>query len=806
MIISPLKQAVRSLSKSPGFLAVAVLTLALGMGANTTFFSVLYGVVLRSLPYPDAHELMEIRNGGAAASNDGRISLAELRDYRERQRSFAGFGAYVIGRATLNLDDGAERVVRTRITANLMPLLGVKPAIGRGFNESEERAGNDLVVVLSHAFWQTHLRGAPDIVGQTVRLDGKSHIVVGIMPAGFSFADPNTAIWQPVDSASRGNQDRANRSLSVVGRRSSGVSPAQAAADLQRVARQLRMENAASYPGESRWKLGLVPLRDAQFGRMFAPLAALTAAAAAVLLIAGVNVAIMFLLRAAVRRREIAIRLSLGAGRRHIVQQLLAESIVVCALGCAGGALVAVFGLQLLKAFPPVEIPRLQEVAINGPIAAFMIGVLLFVTIFVGLAPAFAVLKNRVVEGMTQSTRVTESRSAVRLRDALTVVEIALAVMLLVCGGLAVRSLRGLLRDDVGFTTQQLLTFKTNLTEDRYPDRARANRFYEQLTAKLEALPGVASVAAVSYLPLSGESQFRGALPVAPNSAPGNPQPLPVAWRVVRGPYFSAMGSTLRAGRLFNETDRAEAPLVTVIDDELARRVWASEGAAIGQRLRYTDGTNSEIRTVVGVIHHLKHAGPGSVSLPEAYVPHEQYYQRGMYTVVKTTGAASGVTPLIRARLAEVDPAIPMYFVETMERRYATALAFPRFTAGLVTAFSTLALLLAGVGIFGVTAYSVAQRQREFGIRFALGSPRAHVARLVLGRVARLGLIGGVIGALGALWAGEMMRSLLVGIEPADLPSLAIAVAAIGLTALAASLAPVIRAMRVDPMEVLRAE
>ncbi|HEY1109209.1 MAG TPA: ABC transporter permease, partial [Opitutaceae bacterium] len=311
-----MKQALRSLSKSPGFFAVAVLTLAIGMGANTTFFSVLYGVVLRGLPFPNASELVEIRNLGPALGNNlGRVSIAHLRDYRERQRSFAGLGAYTIGRTTLSLADGAERVIVMRATANLFPVLGVAPSLGRNFNESEELGASGRVVIVSHDFWQNHLGGTPQVLEQTVRLNGTPCTIIGVMPAGFSFGEAGVALWQPLDFTPRGASDRTDLFLSVVARRAADASPAQAAADLQRVARQLRADMPAEYPVESQWTLGLVPLRDAQYGQMRAPLAALTAAAAAVLLIACVNVAIMFLLRAAVRRREIAIRLSLGAGR-----------------------------------------------------------------------------------------------------------------------------------------------------------------------------------------------------------------------------------------------------------------------------------------------------------------------------------------------------------------------------------------------------------------------------------------------------------------------------------------------------------
>lgn len=795
-----MKHALRSLAKSPGFTAVAVLTIALGIGANTTFFSVLYGVVLRGLPYANASELVEIRNLGRLGSNNGRVSLAELRDYRTRQRSLVGIAAYAAGRATLGLDDGAERVVQARITANFFPLLRVQPAQGRNFAETEEREGNDRVVIISAEFWQRHFRGAADILGRPVRLNGAEHTVVGVMPPGFiSPGERGTEIWKPLDFSSRGAADRTDRGLSIVARLAPGFTFARATQDLERVARELKAEQPADYPAGSQWNLDLVSLRQSQHGRMLAPLGALMSAAGAVLLIACVNVAIMFLLRAAVRRREMMIRLAIGASRWHLMRQLLAESAVVCFLGAAGGLAVAVFGLEALKAFPPADIPRLQAVAIDAPVALFTIGVLLLVTVLVGLAPAVTLFRARVTLDVAQTGRSTESRAAVRLRETLTVVEIALAVMLLVGGGLAFRSLHNLLRDDVGFATARLFTFKTNLTPQAYPDLARANRFYEQFIAKLESLPGVASVAAVSSLPLSGESQF---VPVVPWA--GEPVGT-VAWRVVRGPYFSTVGATLRHGRFFEATDRIDTPLVAVVDDAFARRYWPTEAAALGQSVRFGAGADEHTRTIVGIVQHVKHAGPGKESLPEAYVPQTQCYQRGMFVVIKTAGATS-FAPLVRARLAEIDPAVPMYFVETMEQRFAGTVALPRFTAGLVGAFSVLALVLAGVGIFAVTGYSVSQRAREFGIRFALGAQRSHVAALVLGRTGRLALIGGTIGAVAAFHIAGLMQSLLFGVDPVDGPTLAVAAIVTVATALVASLVPLARALRVSPVEALRAE
>lgn len=415
------------------------------------------------------------------------------------------------------------------------------------------------------------------------------------------------------------------------------------------------------------------------------------------------------------------------------------------------------------------------------------------------LAPAVTLFKARATVDIAQTGRTTESRPAVRLREALTVTEIALAVMLLMGAGLAFRGLNKLLRDDVGFATERLFTFKTNLTPQAYPDQTRANRFYEQLTAKLESLPGVTSVAAVSVLPFSIDSQFALAAPVI------GEKPSTVAWRVVRGPYFSTMGMTLVQGRFLDATDRADAPSVAVVDDAFARRFWPTEAAALGQSVRFGEGANAHTRTIVGIVHHVKHRGPGKESLPEVYVPQAQSYQRGMYTVIKAANATA-LAPLVRAKLAELDPAVPMYFFQTMEQRFVGAIALERFTAGLVGAFSALALMLAAVGIFDVTAYSVAQRSREFGIRFALGAPRSHVVGLVLGRTGRLAVIGGTIGAVAAFQIEGLMTSLLVGVDPLDAPTLGVAAAIIVVTALVASLVPLTRALRVSPVEALRAE
>jgi putative ABC transport system permease protein len=806
--MADLRYALRQLARSPGFTAVALLTLTLGMGANTAFFSVLYGVVLRQPPYPGAERLVSLHNVWASeVGNGGRLSRAEFRDYDARLRAFDGIAASDLGRMTLTSPGArevfAERVKVSRTTPDLFPILGIAPARGRGIRAGDEHGG--AIAVLSHELWQSQFGGAEDMLGRTIRLNGVEHAIVGVMPAGFGYPEPDMGAWLPMDLTPRGESDRSDHYLAVVGRLAPGMSPDDARLDLQRVGRELQQDAPGAYPADGRWSIGAESLRQTQFGRMLLPLGWLMAAASSVLLLACVNVAIMSLLRAVSRRREISIRLALGATRRDVIRQLAAEAAVLCALGAMGGLFVAGLGLDLLKAFAPGDIPRLQEVAINIPTALFTSGVLVVVTLIVGLVPALAAVRIKAFDGSLPTGRSSDGRATTRLRDTLTVMEIAVAASLLVCTGLTVRSLHALVRVDLGFATEHRFAFKTNLTERDYPDAARVERFYAQLTAKLESLPGTLSIGAISYLPLSGEGHAIGAAPVHA-SAERDAAQLTVGWGIVRGRYFETMNVRLLRGRLFSTDDRPSSQAVAIVDDVLARRLWTSEAAALGQRLRFGAGPGAETRTVVGVVRRVSHLGPSRESLPMAYAPQAQVYQRGMYTVVRTTSTPQALTPAVRAALASVDPSVPMYFAETVDARYDEALALPRFTAGLVSAFGSLALLLAGVGIFGVTGYAVAQRTREFGIRLALGAQRAHVGALVLGRVGVLAGVGLALGGALGLGLASLMSGILFGVEPGDPLTMAAVMAAIGFTAMLASLAPLRNAVRVNPAEILRAE
>jgi predicted permease len=798
-----LRLALRLFARSPGFAAVAILTLALGMGANTAFFSVLYGVVFAEPPYSDAARLVSIRHVRTdAAVADGRLSRAEIRDLRERTRAFSGIAGADLGRMTLTATGAgegmAERVKASNVTPNMFAVLGVVPVRGRVLVETDLQG--PPAAVISAALWQSHFGGANDVLSRTVRLNGVEYSIVGVAPGEFAYPEPEIAAWMPLN-LTRDATDRDNRYLFTVARLGPGIGAAEAARDLERVAAGLRQDLPGVYR-EPTWSLGLVSLRESLFGHMRLSLGVLQGAAALVLLVACVNVSIMSLLRAAGRRRELAIRFAIGASRAHVARQLLTEAAVMCTLGALGGLALARAAVTALKAFAPAGIPRLEEIALSVPVTIFVASVLVIVTLVVGLAPIAISTRFHGVEGGLPTTRASDGLATTRLRDSLTIMEIALAAALVICAGLTLRSLHKLLRVDVGFATTHLVSFKTNLTERAYPDQARVERFYEALSTRLLALPGARSVGGVSYLPLSGEGQF---LTAAPAGSPGEAN-TSIAWGVVRGRYFETMSIGLLHGRLFEASDSATSPPVAIVDATLARRWFASEADAVGQRIRIGAAPDSPVRTIVGVVRAVSHIGPGRTSPPTAYAPQSQVYQRGMYTVVQANVPPETLMRASRAALASLDPEIPMYFAASVETRYDDAIALPRFTTGLVSAFSTLALVLAGVGIFGVTAYSVTQRTREFGIRVALGAQRHHVGALVVGRVAALALPGIAIGSVLGFAGGSLMSSLLFEVAPADPATFVAALVMIAVTSLVAAVAPLYQAVRISPAVALRAE
>jgi putative ABC transport system permease protein len=800
-----LRLAVRLLTRAPGFAFIAILTLALGMGANTAFFSVLYGVVLAEPPYPDAGRLVSIRHVRSDTSvPDSRLARAEVRDIRERARAFEGIAAADLGRATLTAtgegEGLADRVKVSRVTPNLFSVLGVSAMRGRTLLDADADGQGSNAVVIGAGLWQSHFGGAADVLSRRIRLNGIEYPIVGVMPKEFAYPEPDMAVWMPLDLRPRDASDRGDRYLFTVARLGAGIDAANASRDLARIATQLRHDFPDVYR-EPAWSIGLVSLRESQFGHMRLSLGVLQGAAAFVLLIACVNVSIMSLLRTVGRRKELAIRFALGAGRSHVARQLLAESTILCGLGALAGLAIAQFAVSAVKAYAPANIPRLQEITLSLPAALFSAAVLVVVTLIVGLMP-IAATRFRGISGGVPTSRVSDGRATTRLRDGLTIVEIGLAAALVICAGLTLRSLHKLLTVDLGFATTHVVSFKTNLTPGAYPDVERVDRFYDALHTRLQALPGARRVGAVSYLPLSGEGMSMAAAPASSSDAAS----LGVGWEIVRGRYFEAMGIRLLHGRLFEAADRATSDPVAIVDAGLARRWFGREANAIGQRIRIAGGPDVQFHTIVGVVRDVSHSGPGKINLPTVYAPQSQVYQRGMYSVIETSTPPDALLRAARAALASVDAAVPMYFAASVETRYDDALALPRFTAGLVSAFSTLALVLAGVGIFGVTAYAVSQRTREFGIRLALGAQRTHVGAIVLRRVGILTVFGIAIGSALGFGLGTLMSGLLFGVSPDDPATFWAALATIALTAIAATVTPLYQAVRVNPAVILKAE
>jgi predicted permease len=797
-----LRYAIRQLAHAPGYTVTAVLTLMLGMGATTAFFSVLYGAVLRPPAFPDGSRLASLTSTRVETEEDGeRLARREVADIQARQRAFTAIGAAALGRMTLNATDGtegfAERVKVSDATADVFTVLGVPAAIGRTFTPADRTGAK--IAIISDALWRSRFAAAPDVLERTVRLNGEAYAIVGVMPPGFSYPEGEMAAWLPLDLLPRDASDYGNRYLFSVARLAPGVSLAAARDDMRRVAAELQRDLPAEYP--TRWTLDAQSLRERAYGRLQLPLTVLFAAAGSVLLIACANVAIMALLRAVSRRRELSIRIAIGASRGAIVRQLLAEAAVLAGLGAIGAVVLAQAGLAALVAAAPPGIPRVDEIGIDGPAALFTFGAMALVTLVVGLAPALVAATLRRGDGLIATHRASDSRATTRLRDALTIAEVGLAAALVICAGLTLRSLQSLLAVDVGFETAHRVSFKTNLTSGAYPTPEAVDHFYGQLADRLAAVAGVRSLGAISYVPLSDEGNVVLAKPDTP-IGPQSRMPV-VRWSVVRGRYFETMGIRLLHGRLFDRTDGTEA---AIVDDTLARRWWQTPEAALGQRVRIGEDPKTPLRTVVGVVRHVAHNGPRDAVFPALYAPQAGLTQRGMYTVLETTAAPDATFAAAKAALAAVDPNVPMYFAASTARRYDDALALPRFIAGLVSGFSMLALVLAGVGIFGVTGYAVSQRTREFGIRLALGAPRANIGGLVLRRVAWLTGLGLAAGVAIAIGVGSLMTRLLHQVQPDDPTAYTLAITAIAATALLAAVAPVRHAVRVDPALTMKAE
>jgi len=797
--------ALRALRRNPGFTAIALVTIALGIGVNTAIFSVVNGVLLEPLPYPESHVLFTVwedheLRGGPTSEWTGRTTFS---DWRERNRSFADMAAVAGWQPNLTDGERPDVLNGALVTPGYFSTLGVAPRWGRGFLAEEETPGNDRVVVLGYDLWQERFGGDEAILGTSLTLNGEPHVVVGIAPPGFRGPIVTTAdIWGvlPID---RAQSDRGNYYLRVIGRLAPDATREAAMADMARVAAGIAQESPVDYRDVG---VTLEPLRTTVVGPVQTPLLVLLGTVGLVLLIACANVANLLLSRASVRERELAVRASLGAGRGRIARQLLTESVVLALGGGALGLALGVWGTELLVRIAPPGLPRVSEVGLDGTVFLYGLVASLITGILFGLAPAFGHAAHASAQALREGARGSSSAAGGRLRSALVVGELALGVAVLVAAGLLLRSFRELQQVDPGFRTDDALAGQVLFTSASYPEPSALPALVRQVEARLEASPGIRAVGATSLLPLGGNVNdvsfgVEGSFP-----EPGE-EPAADFWRATPG-FFEAMRMPLLRGRTIDDGDRPDGLLVAIVSRSMVDEHFAGVDP-IGRRIKIggVQDPDSPWWTIVGVVETVRTRGLAGTPRPEIFIPYAQRPGRLLNIVLHTDGGDSAAyATALREAVWAVDPEMPVSQVSTLEEVFASSIASERFVSVLLALFAGLALVLGAVGIYGVMAFMVAQRTREIGIRMALGARPRDVLGSVMLRGAALTGLGIVFGLAGALAAGRAISSLLFGVDPADAATLGGVAALLGLSALFATFWPARRATRVDPMITLRVD
>jgi putative ABC transport system permease protein len=789
-----LRQALHTLRRNPAFTAIAALTLALGIGANSAIVSVVHAVLLRPLPYhePDRLVIMEhLLAGEYLVLRDRVPSLREMAMYR----SAVGF----------NLSDGggAERLIGSRVSANLFSTLGVPPALGRMFRADEELPGARGVII-SHALWRQRFGADPQVVGREILIDSEPREIVGVMPATFAFPSTETQIWVPFafDRAAAGPLWGGGQSGPGVGRLAPGATAARAQADVRARKPDLRKANTLwVFPDTWGDHREVVSLQYQIVGDVRTRLLVMLGAVGFVLLIACANVANLLLARASVRQREIAIRYALGASRGRIIRQLLTESAVLGLIGGAAGFLLAFWGVPLLVSSLPADMPRVEEISVDRWMLAFTLGVSVLTGVCFGLVPAIQASRSTV-----QTSLKIEDRGATsplgRASSLLVIGEIAVAVLLVIVAGLLIRSFTSLLRVDPGFRTERIVTARVTPPAIRYRTEESTRVFYDSLLARVAALPGVQSVEAVSNIPLASHTggfafEVEGSPYVRAKGAPTTGE------RKVTPGYLRAMGIPLLKGRPLADTDRENTPRVGLINETMARQYFAGVDP-IGRRFK--EVYRKDWTTVVGVVGDVRHEGLDEAAGLEVYRPFAQVPARDMSLVIRTFNEPSLFAASLRAAVAEIDPTAPISDVRTIDQILARSVAAWRFTTFLHGAFALVALTLAAIGIYGVLSYAVSRRSREIGVRMALGASRADVLRMVMGHALLLSAGGTIGGVLAALAATRLLKTLLFEVSPTDLVTFTVVPLLLAAVACLAAYIPASRATRVDPTIALRLE
>jgi putative ABC transport system permease protein len=806
-MLTDLRYAVRMLLKTPGFTAVAILTLALGIGANTAIFTVVNAVLLRPLPLPNPDQLVRVYESKEfPAGFTGSASAPNVRDWREQNTVFSDLTSYRFRDFALQSKESPERLIGVVVTPDYFRVLGARPLLGRTFTEADERAE---VAVLSEGLWRAQFSSDPAVIGRAISLNGRPFTVVGVMPSTFRFPNPRNQIWTPLAFAPAELAARGDHGLEVIGRLRPNVSLEQAQAQMSIIAQGI----AQKYPEEQGDRgVKLIPLREQLTAGSRTSLLVLLGSVACVLLIASANIANLLLARTAGRQREIALRLALGASRVRLVRQFLTESILLAGIGAAAGILTAVWGTDLLVAWLGNRI-GVGEVRLDATVLSFTAVLGLLVGIGCGLAPARQAVGRTADDLQTSLHGHTAVAGANRLRAFLVIAEMALAVILLSGAGLLLRSFAELQRVESGLTKpEQVLTARVALPGERYGASPAVADFFERALSRVKALPGVRSAGAISLLPLTQWGTNGNVSLEGRNTFPPGQEPL-AEFRAIGGDYFTTMGVPLLAGRLLDERDGQGAPLAIVINRALARRLVKSENEVLGEKISM--GANLSY-TIVGVVADVRQSGLDRLPMPEIYFPVGQALSsEGMggslaqsMTLVLRANAEdpSALAESLRRTVREIDPALPLFRIQTLETVISQSVADRRLNGVLLGTFAALAVGLAALGLYGVLSYAVAQRTRELGIRLALGAQKRDLFRLVVGGGMKLAATGVAIGLVAAFGLTRLLKSLLFGIAPTDPLTFGSVIFVLGLVALLANYIPARRATKVDPMVALRYE
>jgi putative ABC transport system permease protein len=800
VIFKDMRYALRMLIKSPGFAAVAVLTLAIGIGANTAIFSVVNSVLLRPLPFRDPDRLVMLyENNQTKGHTRVPVAAPNYIDWRNQNQIFEQMAANWVTSFNLASGGDPERLRGARVSAGFFEMLGVQPIRGRVFSAEEDQPGRDNVVLASYGLWQRRFGADPGIIGKTVKLNGQDYTLIGVMPHGFQFPE-QAELWTPAAFNNDSLSNRGGHFIYVLGRLKQGATLGQAQGEMATIARRLEQQ----YPDFNEgWGVDIVPLHEMLVGDMKQTLLVLLAAVGFVLLIACSNVANLLLARATSRHKEIAIRSALGATRLHLIRQLLTESLMLALLGGGLGLLLALWGVDLLVSINPDNIPRIQEIGVDRWVLGFTLLLSVFTGLAFGLVPAIQSSRLDLTESLKDSGRNLTASARHRVRSLLVITEVALALVLLIGAGLMIKSFYGLLQVRPGFNPEKLLTMEISLRGTNYSESDKRAEFFRNVLERVKNQPGVESAGVTASLPLSRNEHMYGLIMEGQSNTASATLPTS-SYAAVSADYFSTMGIPLVKGRYFTEQDNKSGRRVAIINEALARRYFPNEDP-IGKRLEITNGPPAQ-REIVGVVGDVKQSGLDKDVTAQIYEPYLQQPYSTMSLVVRGSGSPASLTGAVRSQVQVVDRDQPISNIKTMEQLVADSVAQPRLSMFLLGIFAAVALLLSAVGIYGVMSYSVFQRTHEIGIRMALGAQARDVLRMIVGQGMSLALIGVGLGLTAAFVLMRIMSSLLYQVSATD-PSTFVAISFL-LTGVAflACYIPARRATRVDPMIALRNE